>query len=399
MTFEIGSLKVDNKALILTRAGHHVPAPPKVVELLATLCAQSGSVVSKASLLSRLWPQSNADDTALWQVIYLARKVLAETGAGSIQTLPRRGYRLVAAAPPDRPRRQGRRPRLAAAAFLALAVVIAILGVALRLKRVDPLAPHALQAYNLGTYYLRLRTAESASRAEAEFESVVRSAPQNALGYAGLSQAYVLEAIERSGRRNEFASRAATTGNLALRLDSHSSVAQTAVTAAADIRSTSSNGSLQQRTEPSIDRGFQRAVAFDPNDATARMYYGQFLLQAGETNKALVQLQRAVDLDPTLSYANVLLAEAALSHRDALAAAHYAIEGLGFGTSDKVDALRTLGYSYAETGRRQSALDAFRKLARYSPLLSEEGVAHVLHLRNRSGGMIRGLQPAEHLSV
>lgn len=50
---------------------------------------------------------------------------------------------------------------------------------------------------------------------------------------------------------------------------------------------------------------FDRAIRFKPGDGTVRMVYGNYLLKAGQPNKAIEQLQIAADLapeDPTINY-------------------------------------------------------------------------------------------------
>jgi tetratricopeptide (TPR) repeat protein len=55
----------------------------------------------------------------------------------------------------------------------------------------------------------------------------------------------------------------------------------------------------------SVECFFDRAIRFRPNDALVRMIYGNYLLKAGQADKAAEQLQIAVDLQPedaTINY-------------------------------------------------------------------------------------------------
>ena len=55
----------------------------------------------------------------------------------------------------------------------------------------------------------------------------------------------------------------------------------------------------------SIGCFFDRAIRYKPNDAIVRMIFGNYLLKAGQADKAAEQLQIAVDLqpeDPTINY-------------------------------------------------------------------------------------------------
>lgn len=50
---------------------------------------------------------------------------------------------------------------------------------------------------------------------------------------------------------------------------------------------------------------FDRAIRFKPNDAVVRMVYGDYLLKAGQTDKATEELGIAIDLEPenpTINY-------------------------------------------------------------------------------------------------
>jgi tetratricopeptide (TPR) repeat protein len=55
----------------------------------------------------------------------------------------------------------------------------------------------------------------------------------------------------------------------------------------------------------SVECFFDRAIRFKPTDAMVRMVYGNYLLKAGQTDKATEQLQMAADLqpeNPTINY-------------------------------------------------------------------------------------------------
>jgi TolB-like protein/DNA-binding winged helix-turn-helix (wHTH) protein/predicted Zn-dependent protease len=71
---------------------------PRVMDVLAYLAAQPGRVVSKEELLSAVWGNSFVEEGALTQVIHSLRKALGDDARHSryVQTLPKRGYRLVA---------------------------------------------------------------------------------------------------------------------------------------------------------------------------------------------------------------------------------------------------------------------------------------------------------------
>ena len=71
---------------------------PKMVELLQLLAEQPGRVVSRDDIMLRLWPQTVVGDDTLARIVSKLRKALGDDGKQQqfIETLPKRGYRLVA---------------------------------------------------------------------------------------------------------------------------------------------------------------------------------------------------------------------------------------------------------------------------------------------------------------
>jgi tetratricopeptide (TPR) repeat protein len=371
MKVVLGRLTIAAEALVIALDGQPLPAPPKVVELILALGERRGDVLSKEALIERLWPQGYADDAALWQTIYLARKLLAKSGQATIETQPRRGYSLVCA---EAPRvRKSWRP-----AFAAMAVgLVAAAGVvpSLHHSAPSPMSSATLRAYNLGRYYTHEGTLTSVQHAITELQSVVREAPADARGYADLAEAEVLFAQQTDRGRHRMLAHATNHANAALRIDAKSAAAHTALAAAAFY-----DGAPAGK----VDAAFKRAIALDDAYPVSHMYYGEFLLTRGDLRGAYTQLRRATDIDPSLGDANVLLAKVAYQLGDPHTAIHYAREGLGFGAPDKLDAYQTLGYAYVAVGQRKSALHVFRELRDYVPQASAAGAAYVQsHIRGR----------------
>jgi len=73
--------------------------PPRVFDTLLALVAQQGELVEKDALMRTVWPDTVVEENNLNQTIHLLRKVLhdGENGTRYIETVPRRGYRFVAA--------------------------------------------------------------------------------------------------------------------------------------------------------------------------------------------------------------------------------------------------------------------------------------------------------------
>lgn len=84
----------------IRRDGETLRIEPKAMELLVFLANRAGQVVSRDALLSALWPGVVVGDDALSQAVIKLRKALRDPAKSPqyIETIPKRGYRLIAAA-------------------------------------------------------------------------------------------------------------------------------------------------------------------------------------------------------------------------------------------------------------------------------------------------------------
>jgi DNA-binding winged helix-turn-helix (wHTH) protein/TolB-like protein/Tfp pilus assembly protein PilF len=96
--YEFGRFRISTDERILLRDRDIIPLTPKVFDMLLTLVESRGEVVSKDSLLKRVWPDSFVEEGNLTQNISILRKALGEgqNGHQYIETVSRRGYRFVA---------------------------------------------------------------------------------------------------------------------------------------------------------------------------------------------------------------------------------------------------------------------------------------------------------------
>ncbi len=97
--YKFGPFELHPAQGILLREGRIVQLTPKAVDLLLALVESGGRVVSKEDLLQRVWPDSFVEEANLSHNIYKLREALGDSTEGEqyIETLPRRGYRFVAA--------------------------------------------------------------------------------------------------------------------------------------------------------------------------------------------------------------------------------------------------------------------------------------------------------------
>jgi DNA-binding winged helix-turn-helix (wHTH) protein/Flp pilus assembly protein TadD len=94
----LGPLTLDTRTMLLLRGEEIVKIPMKTVEVLLALLHRRGEIVTKDELLAAAWPDSIVEEANLTVHVALLRKTLGE--AAPIETIPKRGYRLLADAPP-----------------------------------------------------------------------------------------------------------------------------------------------------------------------------------------------------------------------------------------------------------------------------------------------------------
>ncbi len=96
--FQLGPWMVCRSEGTLSLAGRSIRLEPRVMDLLVYLAAHSGRVVPKEELIAAVWNGSFVEEGALSQAVHSLRKALGDDARQPryIQTLPKRGYRVVA---------------------------------------------------------------------------------------------------------------------------------------------------------------------------------------------------------------------------------------------------------------------------------------------------------------
>jgi DNA-binding winged helix-turn-helix (wHTH) protein/TolB-like protein/Tfp pilus assembly protein PilF len=95
---QVGDWTVDAALNQLSAAGKSVKLEPKAMAVLVYLAQRPGEVVSREALLAAVWPGVVVSDDAVTQVVIKLRKALGDAAESPayIQTISKRGYRLVA---------------------------------------------------------------------------------------------------------------------------------------------------------------------------------------------------------------------------------------------------------------------------------------------------------------
>jgi TolB-like protein/Tfp pilus assembly protein PilF len=169
-------------------------------------------------------------------------------------------------------------------------------------RRVDP---DAYEAYLKGRYFFEKRTSEGMYKGLEYFQQAIRKDPRYAEAYAGLAMTYqnlgsyeMLPAKESYPKAREAADRA-------LQLDGALSEAYSA-------RGLVS--SMYEWDWNAAEQDFQSAFIVSSNDATAHHWYAEHLINIGQADRAIAELERARGLDPLSLPINATLGRA---YRDA----------------------------------------------------------------------------------
>lgn len=257
-----------------------------------------------------------------------------------------------------------------------------------RLSRRQTQNQEAYRLYLLGRYALVRRDwndPDAVKRALDYFQRAIDQDPLYALAYVGLAETYNVLPQYSSAPAAE--SRAKAKAAVARALEIDDTVAEGYATLA-DLAADEWNW-------VAADDAFRRALALSPGYAVAHQWYAENLDRMGRGDEALGEIRRACELDPlspaaATSWGAILTDNhryeqaieqfrkaMELNPRSAVALVHIAVALLaekkfaeGLAELDRADALMTgtrvvaalRGYAYAQTGKRQAALDILRKI-------------------------------------
>ena len=247
--------------------------------------------------------------------------------------------------------------------------------------------PEAYELYLKGRFFWNKRTGNDLKTAAAYFQRAVDADPSYANAYAGLAQSYVLIPLFGAGTPRDFFPKASDAARRAIELDETSAEGHVAL------------GNLYCMDDfnpPASEKEFQRAIALDPNYATAHHWFSNSLLvtmgrfdeaikegkraveldplsliinaDLGSTlmvsrryDDAIAQLRSTLALDPNFAYAHWNLGEALYLKGDSTGAIAEYEKAASLDNDPEIQAL--LARTYAETGKKEQALEILRKLS------------------------------------
>jgi TolB-like protein/predicted Zn-dependent protease len=245
----------------------------------------------------------------------------------------------------------------------------------------------AYELYLKGRFFWNKRTGNDLNTAANYFQRATDADPSYANAYAGLAQSYVLIPLFGAGMPRDFFPKASDAARRAIELDETSAEGHAAL------------GNLYCMDDfnpPASEKEFQRAIALNPNYATAHHWFSNSLLvtmgrfdeaikegkraveldplsliinaDLGSTlmlsrryDDAIAQLRSTLALDPNFAYAHWNLGEALYLKGDSTGAIAEYEKAASLDNDPEIQAL--LARAYAETGKKEQALEILRKLS------------------------------------
>jgi TolB-like protein/Flp pilus assembly protein TadD/predicted Ser/Thr protein kinase len=162
--------------------------------------------------------------------------------------------------------------------------------------------PESYDAYLHARYLWNQRTPESLRQALAEFQHVTELDPTSALGWSGLADGYLLLANNGESPPRETMPKVEQAAQKALLLDD----------SLAEAHASLAVFEWQYKWDSAAaEKEFERALALNPNYATARAWHGLYFDYSGSFDAALAEFKLARQLDPL---SQVILANEARSY-------------------------------------------------------------------------------------
>jgi serine/threonine-protein kinase len=157
----------------------------------------------------------------------------------------------------------------------------------------------AYELYLKGRFQWNKRNAAGLYKAIEFFNDAIEIDPQYASAYAGLADCYNLLDIWGGLPTNETFPRAKAAAEKALSIDDQLAEAHTSLAYAIQ---------TYEWDWPTAERQYKRAIELNPNYATARQWYAEFLTAVGRFDEAEAQGKKALQLDPMSPIINAVVA-------------------------------------------------------------------------------------------
>jgi DNA-binding winged helix-turn-helix (wHTH) protein/predicted negative regulator of RcsB-dependent stress response len=203
--FRVGDWTLDPVVSRLERRGEEIHLEPRLTELLCHFSRHPRRVISKEELIDKVWQGRSLDGAAIARAVAELRKALGDTAQDPryIETIPKRGYRLVADVKRGKHRLSRSFVVVAAAVILVLAFLLLRSKIATQSDSDAMESPtaisgtsneQALEAYRLAAKALDRGGQASNESAVVHLTRALELDPDFALARAGLAEAYSVRA-------------------------------------------------------------------------------------------------------------------------------------------------------------------------------------------------------------
>ena len=305
---KIGDWRVCAETNEVAKGDVVVRIEPKTMDVLVVLAKAGGRVVTRSELLATIWPGVVVGDEALTQAIIKLRRALGDDSRAAryIETIPKRGYRLVAPVADVReeaPSMPALRPRVAAIAT-AVAGGVALVaflttaphdtGRVASARKDGARNSHAQQLLARAQSRLLVRSATENAEARKLFREAIDVDPTFARAYAGLAMTYALAG--RLGDEGGHA-RAIELAQTARMIDPD----------AADVHWALGFVYAQDRRHRQAIDSLRKAIELDPAFADAYALLGGIYTYVGRPRESIPLLRAAMRLKPDGGYLYYLL--------------------------------------------------------------------------------------------
>ena len=315
--FDLGGWRVDPALGTLSREGQQTRLEPRLMDLLLLFAASPGRVISKDEMASAVWGGRAIGDDTLAAAVSRLRSALGETkDKRFIETLPKRGYRLVAT--PD-------------------------VGV----TRATPSQHDEVDTLlRKGRAALSVPLPQSIAQARIYFEAAVAADPQSAPAHAALAETMLVQ--HQVGQGASFAASAKASALAATALDPDFALGWSLLGMAT---------LLADRDFANADLALHKALALDPNLVAAHRARAFALTATGRFVEAEREARRAVELEPLSVTARIDLIQFLLTARRFTQALNEAKRAFRLG-SNLAEAWSGQGWAHAFLGNHRDGVDA-----------------------------------------
>ena len=326
-TFTFGDFQLDCRVPELKKRGRTIRIPQQPIQILSLLIAAQGQIVTREELRAAVWAQdTHVDfDRGINKAINRLRQVLGDRSERPrfIETVPRRGYRFVAAV-----------TQVSAPARV--------------------ISPEVRETLLKARHFRGKQTVQALARSVDYFRQTIERDPEYADAWGGLAETYVMLGIFGLKPPNDAFPAARSAAERALALDGSSAQALTVL---ADVRK------FYEWDWAGAEDAYRRAIAIDPHFALAHHWYAQLLAMLARHDEAFAEIEAARRCDPVSPIINAFFSYILLEARQYDRAVAAGLSAVEFEPTSPLPHF-LLGRAYAKIGEFVLAIEALSEAVR-----------------------------------